>query len=838
MKSYINRIVCFYKSIRSRLIISIAFTAVVASLLIGVLSIEFSTSSINDEANQKLSYMARSYANYLERHFSEVTKTVDILEYGVLQGIDETKIHEDEYLEAIVDNMDELVRIQAQNSTQGKTAYIYFNPELTGRVHDIYYADQDGDNVVDKQKPVPIEFYTSNNDTTEDKSWWFGPVSSGKEHWSNPYNWELDNGTITEFVSYTRPVYIGKELLCVIGSDFTYENIREIINNIKIYNSGYSFLVDNNYNIITHPLYKGYENLGDINNGQFKKIIEESGEKNSKVVQYDSYGKGKKVAALARMNNGWIVGMTADESEILSGILELRKLLYLLILLLCVGSILLSMPLGNMISKPIVAISNIVRDIGGANYSVKIPEKYLMRKDEIGTLSNSIVNMSRKITDDIEEINHQNHILKYDTLTNAVNKDYLKQLVNQYIKDNEEVKETNYTAAMVIINVDNFRVINETMSFDTGNQLLYEIAKRIFLNINNTDILARTDGDEFTIFFKKLEDNNDVIEKIEMIFSLFNEPFKVFSEEIFISISAGISLFPTDGRYYEELFKNASSAINHIKLNKKNGYEFYQRNINKMTTEKYEIINNLRYALIRNEFELYYQPQIDIQNNRLVGMEALLRWNSPNGNIPPNKFIPLAEETSLIVPIGEWVIEEACRMGVKLKELGYPIIVGVNISAIQFKEAYLVELIEKILYETGLQASFLDVEITESILMDNSITTSRILKELKEIGVGLSIDDFGTGYSSLSYLKNYVVDRLKIDRSFIRDIPQNDDGTIAKAIINLTKSLGIKSIAEGIEEKEQEEFLLKNGCDEVQGYYYCKPIPEEKLIEYIKGFYN
>lgn len=833
MKEYISGKLSFFNSIRSRVILSIALTSVIASLLVGFLSVKFSTATIDDEANKKLSYMAKSYANFFDGHTSEVSKIVDILEYAVATNIDKSKIHDDKYIDELIKHIDLTVKSQAQNSTQGKTAYVYFNPKLTGKVHDIYYADQDGDGNVDRQRAVPMEYYTDNLNSVDDKSWWFTPISTHRDYWSKPYNWKLDNGEVVEFMSYTRAIYLENELLCVVGSDFIYENVRKKIDSIKIYKSGFAFLLNSNYDIISHPIDKGYEHIADINKQQFKQIMDASKEDDVPIIEYKSSDGSKKVTSLAKMSNGWIIGITADEKEILSKMITLRGFLYILIGILSLLSVFLSLRLGNMISNPIIAISNIVRNVGDSNYIVSIPLEYLQRKDEIGILSVSIKTMSEKITGDIEEINHQNYVLKYDMLTNAANKDYFRQLVNTYIKDRSQNIQS---AAMMIINIDNFRVINENMSYDTGNTLLCEISRRLFSNISKSDLLSRTDGDEFTIFFNKIEDLDDITHRIDKIFSLFINPFNTSSEEIFVAISAGISLYPDDGCYHDELFKKASSAVNHVKLNKKNGYEFYQRSINKITSENYEIINNLRYALSRNEFELYYQPQIDIQNNILIGVEALLRWNSPKGSIPPNKFIPLAEESNIIIPVGEWVLNEACKMGVKLIDLDFPIKVGVNISAIQFKESYLVELIEKILKETGLPPSFLEIEITESILMDNSIITAQILKELKDIGVGLSIDDFGTGYSSLAYLKSYVVDKLKIDRSFIKDIPYNDDGTIAKTIINLSKGLGIKAIAEGIEEKEQLEFLLKNGCDEVQGYYYSKPVPEDKLIEYIRGF--
>jgi methyl-accepting chemotaxis protein len=397
MKAYLLKTLYLFKSIRIRIILSIALTSVIASVLVGFLSVKFSTETINDEANQKLSYMAKSYANFLDGHFREVSKIVDILEYDVLTNIDRSKIHDDKYIEELIKRIEPTFKSQAQKSSQGKTAYVYFNPRLTGNVHDIYYADQKGDGNVARQSVVPMEYYTDNLNGDDDKSWWFTPVSTQRNYWSNPYKWKLDNGRVVEFMSYTRAVYLGNELICVVGSDFTYENIREKIDSIKIYKSGFAFLLNSNYDMISHPLYKGY---GDINKDQFKQIIDTSKKDDASIIEYKSSDGSKKVTALAKMSNGWIIGMTTDEKEILSRMISLRGILYLIIGILSILSIFLSLHLGNKISKPIIEISNIVRNVGDSNYRVDIPGEYLQREDEIGTLSVSIKTMSEKINDD------------------------------------------------------------------------------------------------------------------------------------------------------------------------------------------------------------------------------------------------------------------------------------------------------------------------------------------------------------------------------------------------------------------------------------------------------
>lgn len=426
--------------------------------------------------------------------------------------------------------------------------------------------------------------------------------------------------------------------------------------------------------------------------------------------------------------------------------------------------------------------------------------------------------------------------LRYsDALTALNNKLFFEESVNEIIYRHEQ---NDVIHALIIVNVDNFRVINEAKGFDFGNKLLIAIADKLKEAIEQKDILARLGNDEFVIFKPNIRTYEVIYREVIELSREINKAHIVSGEEIFISASVGIGLYPGDADNYSKLLKTATSALNNVKNNKGGGLEFYNKEINSKSIYKYEMKNRLRNALTMNEFMLYYQPQIEIESKRVIAVEALLRWRSSPEMIPPNIFIPIAEESKLIIPIGEWVLLNACQFGYKLYTMGYDIQVAVNISRLQFKNPYINILINSILEETKLPPNLLELEITEGILMDNEEECEIILENFKNMGIKIAIDDFGTGYSSLSYLKKFSVDKIKIDRAFIKDIPKNDNGAIAKVIIELAGILNMGVIAEGVETEEQMDFLLENNCKEFQGFLFSKPLPEEKLLGLLKENLN
>ena len=391
--------------------------------------------------------------------------------------------------------------------------------------------------------------------------------------------------------------------------------------------------------------------------------------------------------------------------------------------------------------------------------------------------------------------------------------------------------------AVVLIDLDNFRLVNDSLGHAVGNQLLRLVGERLGSALREMDTIARLGGDEFVLVLGEQESERTISSQMQRIVDVFARPFAVGEQELFVTVSIGVASYPQDGEGFDVLLKNAEVAMYRAKDLGRNTFQFYAAEMNARVAERLTMENWLRRAVEHRELLLHFQPQLDLRTGHIFGAEALVRWQHPKlGMVSPARFIPLAEQTGLIVPIGEWVLRAACAQNKAWQDAGLPpIAVAVNISARQFREKSLLKSVAAILEETGLEPRFLELEVTESAIMHDAEGVIAILQQLKAMGVMLSIDDFGTGYSSLSYLKRFPVDRLKIDQSFIRDLALGaDSAAIVQAVITLGHSLNLKVIAEGVETAAQLQFLRQRECDEKQGYFFSRPLPAEefrKLLE-------
>ncbi|MFD0050120.1 EAL domain-containing protein [Actinomycetes bacterium NPDC127524] len=422
------------------------------------------------------------------------------------------------------------------------------------------------------------------------------------------------------------------------------------------------------------------------------------------------------------------------------------------------------------------------------------------------------------------------HMAYYDSVTGLPNRNMLNRKLNSILN-----KPGDKSLAVIFLDLDRFKLINDTKGHTTGDLLLRKAGERLTYSVQDEGLVSRQGGDEFLILLENTDKQK--AEKVaRRILDSFASPFYLDMEEYFITPSIGISLCPADGEDQDTLIKHADNAMYLAKDAGKNTFRFYSHDLDNTSMRKMELEKGLRKALDQKEFFLQYQPQVELGTGKVIGVEALIRWRHPVlGVVPPNEFISLAEETGLIVPLGEWVLREACRQNRCWQKAGYtPVPVAVNISVRQLQEDSFIEMLQKIIDESGLSPKYLELEITESI-MQNIKRSSLILNELKKLGIALSIDDFGTGYSSLSYLKHLPIDRIKIDKSFIDDImdPLNH-GSIVKAIIDMSLNLGFEVIAEGIEKAEQVHFLLENSCKIGQGYYYRKPLDSHEIEDLLQ----
>ncbi len=425
-------------------------------------------------------------------------------------------------------------------------------------------------------------------------------------------------------------------------------------------------------------------------------------------------------------------------------------------------------------------------------------------------------------------------LANYDALTGLVNRSVLQDRLSQALAS---ARRHGEKVAVLFLDVDHFKHINDSLGHSVGDLLLKEVAARLKKLARVEDTVSRIHGDEFVVVLTGVKDVAAAALAADRILQLVATEFMVEGHSLNVSCSLGISIFPDHGTDGESLIKSADAAMYWAKENGRNNFQYFTQDMSSRAMERLTLENSLRSALERKQFFLEYQPQLNYKTGKIVGAEALLRWRHPKlGLIPPSEFIPIAENNGMIVPIGDWVLRTACAQARRWQEEGLgPLPVAVNVSAVQFRQKRFLQVIRNVLDETGLSAQHLELELTESLLLSTGDRMLSVLRQLTEMGLKLSIDDFGTGYSSLIYLKHLPVYKLKIDRSFVQDLTvDSDNAAITATVINMAKTLNLKVIAEGVETEEQLQFLREHNCDEVQGYYFSKPLAGDDFANKVR----
>ena len=447
--------------------------------------------------------------------------------------------------------------------------------------------------------------------------------------------------------------------------------------------------------------------------------------------------------------------------------------------------------------------------------------------------------VSRDITERKRDEETIRHLAYYDALTGLPNRTLFNDRLAQALA---QAYRTRQMLGLMFLDLDRLKAVNDTLGHAMGDRLLQGVSERLKGCLREGDTIARLGGDEFLLLLQGVAHLEDVAKVAQRLLEALKPSFYCEGQELHTTASIGIALYPNDSKDAESLMKNADAAMYRAKELGRNNYQFYSASMNETALQRLSLENNLRRALQRREFVLHYQPQMNLTTGQITGAEALIRWNHPElGMIPPVRFIPIAEESGLILPMGEWVMATATAQNKAWQDAGMkPLRIAVNLSPLHFKHKDLAQTIAKILQQTELDARYLELEVTESVIMQTTDTDADAvvgtMLKLKETGIHVSIDDFGTGYSSLSYLKRFPVDTVKIDQSFIRDITTNpDDAAIAKAIISIAHSLTLRVIAEGVETEEQLNFLRAESCDEIQGFFLSRAVPADDFAEFVKA---
>jgi diguanylate cyclase (GGDEF)-like protein len=505
----------------------------------------------------------------------------------------------------------------------------------------------------------------------------------------------------------------------------------------------------------------------------------------------------------------------------------------------------LMVSLSRWLLEPITLLQ---RNLLNAARNPEKPELRLPKKDtrdEIGIALRIAIDLIRQNAHNLKRLRASaedkiHKLAYYDVLTGLPNRSFFLEKLEDVIK--HKVLEEERRVAVFCVDIDHFKDINDTMGHEMGDSLLEIVGKRLVKALPKDCVISRASADEFSIMTVLSPEVADSAALVDRIFSAMSAPVTLGKESFQVHVSVGISHCPEDGTEARQIIKNADIALNRAKEEGRDTARHYSQDLDQAVQKRFQMLRDLRVALDQKQLQLYYHPQFDLKTGAVIGAEALLRWFRPDNSktggafVPPLDFIPVAEESGLIVPIGEWVLRTACQQNKAWQNEGIlpPFRVGVNISSVQFHRSDLAATVESVLQETSLDAKYLELEVTESIFMENMEVAIETLNRLHRQGVELAVDDFGTGYSSLNYLRRFPIDRLKIDQSFIRSALVNpEDRTITRTIISLGHSLNLKVIAEGVETQEHEDFLKAEGCDEAQGFKYSKPIPADQLKEFI-----
>ena len=673
----------------------------------------------------------------------------------------------------------------------------------------------------------------------EEMNWYQQMDKNRKLTYSKPY---IDQVTGELIISIVEPVYKDDELIGNVGIDLMIDQVKDLIANYSLRETGYAVLITNNGDIVYHPNKKKIlnQNLTDFDS-TVKELVEPMVSGNSDVIEYNLEGTDKYLAFAPILTNGWSIGVVINQQEVLNEVFAFSKLLTIIFIIALSGLIILTAVIINRTLKRVSKLAAKMNDFRDGDFTTAIE---VNSNDEIGQLSNTFNQMTTEIAAAYQQLEAYNQEITElnNSLEHQATHDPLTKLPNrrkfEYVLSSELIKERK--GAIMLLDLDNFKEVNDTLGHIYGDQLLEKIGERLLELSAEENFVARYGGDEFLILARGSNSISNIERKINKIKDVLADPFLIRSNEIQISFSLGIARYPDDSTTTNQLITQADTAMYQAKVANNQDYLYYNQQMVTKIRRKKEIRNKLKVALKNDGFKLKYQPQVNLDTGKGEYFEALIRLKEYD--LSPGQFIPVAEESSLIIDIGRWVTEEAIKQLAILQESEeVEVKISINFSVQQLNDPKYIDFLKETLNKYGVDSYLLEIEITESILIEKEKKAIKFLNQLSDIGVQLALDDFGNGYSSLSNLSFISFDKVKLDKSLIDRFLKGDNIETIISLIQLFHSINLPIVAEGVETKDQYIKLKKNKCDYIQGYLFSKPVSNTKLkslieINYIKRF--
>lgn len=812
------------KKISTKITVAMIGCSCVAILFLGGICITRSRDMIQGSSEDKLLWMAGKYAAQFSNQFNMVANNVAEIEVYFRDTFDVRQLRSDpEYLARYEDELAKYLFNFAVKRSDSRAAWCYFNPELSEEPHDVYFVDGDGDGVPDRQNYIPFSYYDETPTPSDDKQWWYGPIETKKGFWTNPYEWTLKNGETIKVVSYAQPVFIDGQFIAVIGSYYHFDAVLEEIAGIKVYDTGYATLYNEKLDIIVHPYYSAgtrftSDNLQTVQGGKYAALSSDIISNNSGIVTYSVQGTDQ-LMAYGKLDNGWVLGIHPVQSEMFAGVNLLTLQIVAAIALWIVVSIFISFMVGARITRPLRRVVQCAKEIGTGNLDVKVE---VDTNDEIKTVADSLNEMVANIN---KLQGRLSSLAYYDALTGIPNMNLFKMRVREVLESSNELH------AYVILDVNNFKVINDIFGYIYGDKLLRHIAETIAREFCDNEAAARYTGDIFHIFcrFSSRDELEDRLERLAEKISAFTADS---ADGYRFSVNFGVYVAENTNLLVEMMGDYAALAVRKIKNNYSTSVYFYNDDIRNRILQEKEIENSMQDGIDNESFKVYIQPKYSLETMGIDGGEALVRWVHPQkGFLPPDTFISVFEKNGFITKLDMYMLDKVCGLLRRWLDSGIePVVISVNQSRLHLNNPDYLNTLVKILESHNIGPEWIELEITESVFFEDTELMISIINSLHELGFKISMDDFGSGYSSLNMLNSISVDVLKIERKFFNATSNNLRGRkIVNNIISMASDLGIVVVAEGVETREQVEFLQETGCALVQGYYFAKPMPAEEF---------